>query len=110
MTDLFEKCGRIKSVAVPQDRITGRNKGFAFLSFEERSAAQEAKEKFEGYPVDGRRLRIDWDVGRDKKEALKPAGSYGERREFDFPKEMPRNSYSDVDYRSGPPEEEASRY
>ena len=76
---MFEKCGRLASVSDPIDRYTGRNKGlplcltirFAFLAFEERRDAEDAKEKYDSYPVDGRRLRIDWDVGRDKKEIVK---------------------------------------
>ena len=44
---------------------------FAFLAFEERRDAEDAKEKYDSYPVEGRRLRIDWDVGRDKKDIVK---------------------------------------
>jgi RNA recognition motif-containing protein len=42
---MFEKCGKIASCSVPLDKITGRNKGFSFLAFEERAAAEEAKQK-----------------------------------------------------------------
>ena len=62
--DLFEKYGKINSAFVPIDRDTGRNKGFSFVNFDQRLDAEEAKDKFTDYELEGRRLRIDWDVGR----------------------------------------------
>lgn len=40
---------------------------FAFVTFEDRLDAEDAKAKYESYTVDGRTLRIDWDVGRERK-------------------------------------------
>ncbi|KAJ2995840.1 hypothetical protein HDV02_000357 [Globomyces sp. JEL0801] len=71
VSEMFEKFGKITSISVPQDRVTGRNKGFAFVSFEDRLDAEDAKKKYDSHTVDGRRLRIDWDIGRDKKEVVK---------------------------------------
>ncbi|KAI8899716.1 hypothetical protein BC833DRAFT_619165 [Globomyces pollinis-pini] len=71
ISEMFEKFGKITSISVPQDRVTGRNKGFAFVSFEDRLDAEDAKKKYDSHTVDGRRLRIDWDIGRDKKEVVK---------------------------------------
>ncbi|KAJ3321106.1 hypothetical protein HDV06_004559 [Boothiomyces sp. JEL0866] len=45
---------------------------FAFTAFEDRAEAQIVKDKFDGYSIDGRRLRIDWDIGREKKESIRP--------------------------------------
>jgi RNA recognition motif-containing protein len=33
---------------------------FAFVEFEERRDAEDAFEKFDGFSVEGRRLRLDW--------------------------------------------------
>jgi RNA recognition motif-containing protein len=41
---MFGKCGKINSVSVPLDKYTGRNKGFAFIAFDERSGAEQAKD------------------------------------------------------------------
>jgi hypothetical protein len=85
VVDLFERFGRLKSVHVPIDRVTGRNKGysltsqwcalgltydpsFTFVDFEDRRDAEDAYNKYNGYTIDGRRLRIDWDIGLNKKE------------------------------------------
>jgi RNA recognition motif-containing protein len=44
-----------------------RTNRFAFVTFEEKADAEDAKAKYESYQVEGRTLRIDWDVGADKK-------------------------------------------
>ncbi len=44
--DMLGKCGPITSVVVPQDKYTGRNKGFAFVTFEVRMDAEKAKEEY----------------------------------------------------------------
>ncbi|KAJ3304765.1 hypothetical protein HDV03_002306 [Kappamyces sp. JEL0829] len=101
---MFDKCGKIGSVSIPIDRYTQRNKGFAFVTFEERADAEEAKAKFEGVAVEGRKLRIDWDVGREKKEALRPPrDSYGAPRD-DYGS-APRDDYAAPrdDYVNGGP-------
>ncbi|MBM6386388.1 MAG: hypothetical protein JSY10_20740 [Paenibacillus sp.] len=33
---------------------------FAFVEFEDRRDAEDAFEKFDGFSVEGRRLRLDW--------------------------------------------------
>jgi len=59
--------------------MTGKNKGFAFVEFEERRDAEDAFDKFDGFSVEGRRLKLDWDVGIDKKEDRRPPRPAGER-------------------------------
>lgn len=46
--ELFEKCGRLVRVTVPLDRNGVKNKGFAFVEFEERKDAEEAFERYDG--------------------------------------------------------------
>ncbi|CAO3699000.1 unnamed protein product [Rhizopus microsporus] len=70
---MFERYGRLKSVTVPMDTVTNKNKGFAFIEFEDRRDAEDAFEKFDGFSVEGRRLRLDWDIGLSKKEQHRPA-------------------------------------
>ena len=50
---------------------------FAFVTFEERVDAEDAKAKYESYQVEGRTLRIDWDVGFERKKGAQP----GDQRE-----------------------------
>ena len=44
--DMFGKFGHLESVSIPIDRFTGRNKGFAFVAFEEKTGAALAKQEF----------------------------------------------------------------
>ncbi|KAG0748872.1 hypothetical protein G6F57_003114 [Rhizopus arrhizus] len=69
---MFERYGRLKSITVPLDTVTNKNKGFAFVEFEDRQDAEDAFEKFDGFSVEGRRLRLDWDIGLSKKEQHRP--------------------------------------
>lgn len=45
---MFERFGRVTRVFLAKDRETGRAKGFAFVSFADRSDAARACEKMEG--------------------------------------------------------------
>lgn len=74
VSELFERYGRIRKVTVPMDRFTRRNRGFAFVEFEDRRDAEDAFHKFNDYQIEGRRLRCDWDVGMDRKQVGPAAG------------------------------------
>ena len=45
---MFERFGRVTRVFLAKDRETGRAKGFAFISFQERTDAARACEKMDG--------------------------------------------------------------
>jgi RNA recognition motif-containing protein len=65
---LAEKFGPVADVTVPMDRITRKNKGFCFVNFKDRRDAEDFFEdiKRDG-TIHGRRLKVDWDIGKDKK-------------------------------------------
>ncbi|KAL9001260.1 MAG: hypothetical protein Q9188_005491, partial [Gyalolechia gomerana] len=48
LRDIFERFGRVTRVFLAKDRETGRAKGFAFISFADRSDAAKACEKLDG--------------------------------------------------------------
>ena len=48
LRDIFERFGRVTRVFLAKDRETGRAKGFAFISFSERTDAATACEKIDG--------------------------------------------------------------
>jgi len=73
---MFKKFGTIVKITVVLDQYTGRNKGFAFVEYEDRKNAEEAMEKYNGFDVEGRRLKLDWDIGLGKKD-IKPPRSTG---------------------------------
>jgi len=56
---LFAQVGTIRDVFLPTDRETGRPRGFAFVEFENEEDAAKAIEKFNGYQLGGRALRVN---------------------------------------------------
>lgn len=57
--DLFSEVGDVVEVIVPTERGTGRPRGFAFVEYEDGDAMAEAIEKFNGYELGGRELRVN---------------------------------------------------
>jgi RNA recognition motif-containing protein len=53
---LFEKYGEVSDCFVPQDRESGRGRGFAFITMPS-EAAEEALNALNGHEVDGREIR-----------------------------------------------------
>jgi len=67
IAEYLERSGRIRNVTVGYNKRTGQSKGHAFVEYEDRRDAEDAFERFQGYNIEGRRLRIDWDIGLDRK-------------------------------------------
>ncbi|KAJ8487281.1 hypothetical protein ONZ45_g14399 [Pleurotus djamor] len=64
LRELFGNFGRVARVYVGRDRETGAGKGFAFVSFEDRAAAQKAMEKVHGMGYDNLILSVQWSQPR----------------------------------------------
>ncbi len=60
LRELFGMFGRVARVYVGRDRETGAGKGFAFVSFEDRAAAEKAQEKVNGKGYDNLILSVQW--------------------------------------------------
>lgn len=60
LREIFERFGRVTRVFLAKDRDTGRAKGFAFISFQERSDAAKACEKIDGYGYGHLILRVEF--------------------------------------------------
>ena len=60
LRDLFGTFGRVARVYVGRDRETGIGKGFAFISYEDRTHAQKAMEKMHGRGYDSLILNVQW--------------------------------------------------
>ena len=76
---LFAQVGELRDVFLPVDRETGRKRGFAFVEFASDEDAAKAIEKFNGYQLGGRALRVNAAENRPRGE--RPSGgpprSYG---------------------------------
>ena len=58
LEQLFSSYGSIGEVALIKDRETGRSKGFAFVTFNDRESAEKALEQ-DGKEMEGRTLRVN---------------------------------------------------
>jgi cold-inducible RNA-binding protein len=56
---LFAQVGKPRDVFMPTERETGRPRGFAFVEFETDDEASQAIERFNGYELGGRALRVN---------------------------------------------------
>jgi hypothetical protein len=57
--DLFAQVGEVRDVFLPMDRESGRPRGFAFVEYANDEDAAQAIEKFNGYQLGGRALRVN---------------------------------------------------
>jgi RNA recognition motif-containing protein len=91
----MSKVGRVKSVTVGITRRTGQSKGYGFVEFESRQDAEVAFEKYQGLDIEGRRLRIDWDLGIEKKmKTPRFRAARARNRSLRSPSFSPRRRYS----------------
>jgi len=58
LNDLFAQVGKVESVSIITDRMTGRSKGFGFVEMDN-EAAENAITKFNGQDLDGRKLTVN---------------------------------------------------
>jgi len=72
---LFSEVGEIRDVFLPTDRESGRPRGFAFVEFANDADAAKAIEKFNGYQLSGRALRVN--AADDRPRGGRPAGGGG---------------------------------
>ncbi len=69
---LFAQIGEIRDVFLPTDRESGRPRGFAFVEFTSDEDAAKAIEKFNGYQLSGRALRVN--AAEDRPRGSRPSG------------------------------------
>ncbi|KAI8340789.1 hypothetical protein BC941DRAFT_418185 [Chlamydoabsidia padenii] len=94
---MFDRYGKLVKITIPIDAVTTKNKGFAFVEFEERRDAQEAMDNFQGFSVEGRRLKLDWDIGLNKKDTRRappPSDDYGNSNNHTRTRSPPSSSSS----------------
>ncbi|MBI3786598.1 MAG: RNA-binding protein [Deltaproteobacteria bacterium] len=55
----LSQAGEVRNVFVGTDRETGRSRGFAFVEFGSDEAAADAIKRFDGFEIDGRKVRVN---------------------------------------------------
>ena len=59
LTKLLSEAGEIVDIYMPNDRVSGRPRGFAFVEFSSNNESAKAIELFDGKELDGRALKIN---------------------------------------------------
>jgi RNA recognition motif-containing protein len=59
LQELFQEFGEVKSVKIISDKMTGKSKGFAFISMENDTEGQAAVDGLHGRQVHGRNLIVN---------------------------------------------------
>ncbi|KAJ4906962.1 hypothetical protein Rs2_10620 [Raphanus sativus] len=80
LAQLFESAGNVEMVEVIYDKVTGRSRGFGFVTMSSVSEVEAAAQQFNGYELDGRALRVNAGPPPPKREdsfSRGPRGSFG---------------------------------
>ena len=83
LQDAFAACGTVVESNIMMDRMTGRPRGFAFVTMSTPEEAQKAIDELHGKEFDGRALTVN--IARPREERPPGGGgggSRGPRREY----------------------------
>jgi cold-inducible RNA-binding protein len=58
LKEFFSQVGTVVEAKIITDRMTGRSKGFGFVTMENEEQAQKAVKELNGKELDGRTLRV----------------------------------------------------
>ncbi|TKY52977.1 29 kDa ribonucleoprotein A [Spatholobus suberectus] len=58
LAELFENAGNVEMVEVIYDKTTGRSRGFGFVTMSSTEEVEAAAQRFNGYELEGRALRV----------------------------------------------------
>lgn len=62
----FEQAGSVASIAIPFDRETGKQKGFAFIEMNSQYAAADAITILDGTNLEGRKIAVNSSESPDR--------------------------------------------
>ncbi|KAL0426406.1 UNVERIFIED_CONTAM: Synaptotagmin-3 [Sesamum latifolium] len=68
LAGLFEQAGNVQMVEVIYDKMSGRSRGFGFVTMSTIEEVEAAAEKFNGYELEGRVLRVNSGPPPSKRE------------------------------------------
>jgi len=72
LQDLFEQHGTVDEVNLMMDRMTGKSRGFAFVTMNDNAQAEAAKNALNGHDLSGRALTVN--EARPREERPRPQG------------------------------------
>ncbi len=80
LQDLFEKHGQVSEVALMMDRMTGKSRGFAFVTMGDKTQGEAAVAALNGQQVAGRALTVNEARPREDRGGGRPSGGGGNRK------------------------------
>ena len=80
LQDLFEQHGQVDEVRLMMDRMTGKSRGFAFVTINDNAKAGAAMSALNGHELNGRALTVN--EARPREERPRSYGGGGGKRSF----------------------------
>ncbi|GMI79996.1 hypothetical protein like AT2G37220 [Hibiscus trionum] len=77
LAGLFASAGNVQMVEVIYDKVTGRSRGFGFVTMSTTEEVEAAALQFNGYELDGRTLRVNSGPPPPRREEFSPRGARG---------------------------------
>ena len=90
LEELFAQAGDVIEVSIPNDRNTGRPRGFAFVEMANDEEAAKVIEKYDGHELGGRTLRVNVAEERPRKPRFSAPSAGG--GDFNIPPAKPKGS------------------
>lgn len=87
VVNLFSEYGQITDAVLITDKMSGRSKGIAFVTFETEESAQAAVDALNGYELDGRELIVNVarpKAPRENRGGFNRRGGNNDRRRNNF--------------------------
>ncbi|XP_022767341.1 RNA-binding protein CP29B, chloroplastic-like [Durio zibethinus] len=75
LADLFGSAGNVEMVEVIYDKVTGRSRGFGFVTMSTIGEVKAAAQQFNGYELEGRALRVNSGPPPPRREEFSPGGA-----------------------------------
>ncbi len=81
LQELFAEVGTVESANVISDKVSGQSRGFGFVEMASGKEAQAAIERFDGYDLKGRALKVNEARPREERSGGRSgSGGRQERR------------------------------
>ena len=77
---VFEQYGEITEIKLPEDRDTGRPRGFGFVTMATKDQMLDAIKGLDGHEFNGRNLRVNEAEERRRPGGGGGGGGYGDRK------------------------------
>jgi cold-inducible RNA-binding protein len=75
LQDLFEQHGQVGEVALMMDRMTGKSRGFAFITMNDKAQGEAAVNALNGKEFAGRALTVNEARPREDRGGARPQGN-----------------------------------